>query len=126
MPRVVRDPDTAVVIAAAMKVHSVLGPGLLESAYEICLEHELRLRGHRVRRQVPLPFTYEGARIDAGFRIDLVVEECVIVELKTVQKVLPIHEAQLLSYLRLSGHRKGLLINFFVPHLRDGIRRMVH
>ena len=115
---------TGQVIDAALKVHSRLGPGLLEGAYEACLAHELRVRGLRADAQVPLPVIYDGIRIEIGYRLDLLVEEAVIVELKTVRKLLPAHEAQLLSYLRLSGHRTGLLINFYVPRLKDGIRRM--
>jgi GxxExxY protein len=113
------------VVDAAMKVHSALGPGLLESAYEACLAHELRSGGLRVVTQVPLPVLYHGTRIEVGFRADLIVEGSVIVEVKAMAKLLPIHQAQLLSYLRLSGHRVGLLINFHVPRLRDGIRRVV-
>jgi GxxExxY protein len=114
------------VVDAAMRVHSVLGPGVLESAYEACLAHELRSRGLTVRCQVPLPVLYEGASIELGYRLDLLVEDVVIVELKTVSKLLPIHHAQLLSYLRLSRRPVGLLINFHVPRLRDGIRRIVN
>ena len=114
------------VVDAAMKVHSKLGPGLLESAYEACLAHELRTRGFRVHVQGPLPITYEGVRIELAYRIDLLVDEAVVVELKSVEKLRPIHEARLLSYLRLSGHRVGLLINFHVPRLKDGIRRMLN
>ena len=114
------------VVDAAMKVHSALGPGLLESAYEACLAHELRVRGLRVRTQVPLAVVYDGVRIEMGYRLDLLVEESVIVELKTVTKLRPIHDAQLLSYLKLSGHRVGLRINFHVPRLKDGIRRMLN
>jgi GxxExxY protein len=114
------------VVDAAMKVHSALGPGLLESAYQACLAHELRTRGRRVRVQVPLPVVYEGIRVEVGYRLDLLVDDAVIVEAKAVARLLPIHDAQLLSYLRLSGHRVGLLINFHVPHLRDGIRRLVN
>jgi GxxExxY protein len=114
------------IIRAALKVHSSLGPGLLESAYEACLAHELRADGLRVLVQPSLPVVYDGVHIDAGYRLDLLVEESVIVELKTVARLLPIHEAQLLSYLRLSGLAVGLLINFHVPRLRDGIRRMVN
>jgi GxxExxY protein len=113
------------VVDAAMKVHSALGPGLLESAYEACLAHELRSGGLRVASQVPLPVLYHGTRIEVGFRADLIVEDSVIVEVKAIAKVLPIHEAQLLSYLRLSRRRVGLLINFHVPRLKDGIRRVV-
>jgi GxxExxY protein len=114
------------VIYAAMKVHSALGPGLLENAHEACLLHELRSRGVKVESQVTMPVVYGGTRIDVGYRIDLLVEDAVIVELKAVEKIIPIHEAQLLSYLKLSGKRVGLLINFHVLHLRDGIKRMVN
>jgi GxxExxY protein len=114
------------IVDAAIKVHSALGPGLLESAYETCLEHELRKRGHRVLTQVPLPVTYEGIRIELGYRMDVIVDDAVVVELKTVTRVIPVHQAQLLSYLRLSGKRVGLLINFHVLHLKDGISRMVN
>jgi GxxExxY protein len=114
------------VVDAAMKVHSALGPGLLESAYQACLAHELRKRGLTVRAQLPVPIIYDGVQIELGYRIDLVVEDAVVVELKAVSNVLPIHEAQLLSHLKLSGHRVGLLINFHVQHLKDGIKRMVN
>ena len=113
------------VVDAAMRVHSVLGPGLLESAYEACLAHELRSRGLQVATQIGLPVVYEGVRLDLVYRIDLSVEDAVIVEIKAVEAIAPIHEAQLLSYLKLSGKRVGLLINFNVLHLRDGIKRMV-
>lgn len=108
-----------------MKVHTVLGPGLLESAYHACLLHELLKCGHRVASQVGLPVVYDGEKIDLGYRIDLIVEHTVIVEIKCVDAINPVHHAQLLSYVRLSGRRVGLLINFHVAHLRDGIRRMV-
>ena len=114
------------VVDAAMRVHSALGPGLLEGAYEACLAYELRKRKLSVFAQLPLPVVYEGVRIEMGYRIDLLVDDAVIVELKAVVKLLPIHEAQLLSYLKLSGYRVGLLINFHVPHLKDGITRMVN
>jgi len=114
------------IVNAAMKVHTALGPGLLGGAYEACLAHELRKRGLRVRTQVVLPIVYDGVRLDAGYRVDLLVEEVVIVELKAVVRVLPIHEAQMLSYLRLSGCKVGLLINFHVRQLRHGITRLVH
>ncbi len=114
------------VVDAAMKVHTVLGPGLLESAYEACLAYELRKRGRKVFSQVELPVIYEDVKLDVGYRIDLLVDECVIVELKAVEKVLPLHEAQLLSYLKLSGKKLGLLINFNVPRLKQGIKRMVN
>lgn len=114
------------IVDAAMKVHTALGPGLLESAYEVCLQHELVQRGLSVRSQVTLPVEYDGVKLDAGYRIDLLVEDAVIVELKSVERLLPIHDAQLLSYLKLSGRQVGLLINFNVLHLKDGIRRMVN
>ena len=116
---------TGAVISAAMKVHSHLGPGLLESAYEACLAHELRKQGFRVARQVGLPVIYDGEQIDLGYRIDLIVEDLVIIEIKSVEAINPVHQAQLLSYIRLSGRNVGLLINFHVAHLRDGIKRMV-
>jgi GxxExxY protein len=116
---------TGSVIAAAIKVHSVLGPGLLESAYQACLSHELRNRGFKVVTEVPLPLVYEGQKVEIGYRIDLVVEGKLIVEVKSVDAVHPIHEAQLLSYMRLSGIGIGLLINFNVLQLRNGIKRMV-
>ena len=114
------------VVDAAMKVHSILGPGLLESAYEGCLAHELRKRGFYVLHQLELPVVYDDACIDLGYRLDLLVNGVVVVEVKAVVKLLPVHNAQLLSYLKLSGHKVGLLINFNVAHLRDGIRRMVN
>lgn len=117
---------TGQVVDAAMKVHSVLGPGLLESAYEACLAHELTKRSLLVARQVSLPVVYDGVELDAGYRIDLLVEDQVVVELKTVSRLLPIHEAQLLSHLRLGRYRVGLLINFHVARLRDGIRRLAN
>jgi len=122
-PRVNR--ITGAVITAAMKVHSQLGPGLLESAYEACLAHELRKQGFAVAQQVGLPVIYDGERIELGYRIDLIVEDRVIVEVKCVEAINPVHQAQLLSYIRLSGRNVGLLINFHVAHLRDGIQRMV-
>ena len=114
------------VVDAAMRVHSALGPGLMEGASEACLAHELRKRGLRVLVQQPLPVVYDGIRIELGYRADLLVNDAVVVELKAVAKLLPIHEAQLLSYLKLSDLRVGLLINFHVPHLKDGIKRMVN
>lgn len=114
------------IVDAAMRVHSRLGPGLLESAYQACLAHELRLRGLTDGVQVGLPVEYEGLRVEAGYRIDLLVENVVIVELKAVEAIHPIHRAQLLSYLRLSHRRVGLLINFNVKHLRDGIVRLIN
>jgi GxxExxY protein len=113
------------IISSAMHVHSVLGPGLLESAYQGCLAHELRKRGFEVATQVGLPVVFDGEKIELGYRIDLVVENLVIVEIKSVDTIHPVHQAQLLSYMRLSGIGVGLLINFYVTHLRDGIKRMV-
>jgi GxxExxY protein len=103
--------------------HSLLGPGLLESAYQTCLAHELRKRALYVATQVGLPLVYEGEKLDLGYRIDLLVENLVIVEIKCVDAIHPVHEAQLLSYLRLSGKNVGLLINFHVARLKDGIKR---
>jgi GxxExxY protein len=114
------------IIEAALRVHTVLGPGMLESAYETCLAFELLRRGMGVERQKPLPLVYDGIALDAGYRLDMLVNGDIIVELKAVEKIHPLHEAQLLSYLRLSGKTLGLLINFNVLHLRDGIRRMVN
>jgi GxxExxY protein len=116
----------SVVVDAAIEVHRILGPGLLESAYEAALAHELGLRGISVERQVLLPVHYKGEYLDAGFRLDLVVGKLLIVELKAVQHIEPIHEAQLLTYLRLSGLWLGLLLNFNVPLMKNGIRRMVN
>ena len=113
------------VVDAAIKVHSVLGPGLLERAYQVCLAHELGKRGIRVRAEVPMPVRYDGPELDLAYRIDLLVEACVVVEIKAVAKILPVHEAQLLSQLKLSDHRVGLLINFNVARLKDGIVRRV-
>src|SRR5271157_3040629 len=113
------------IVASAMHVHSVLGPGLLESAYQGCLAHELRKRGFEVSTQVGLPVVFDGEKIELGYRIDVVVENLVIVEIKSVDTLHPVHQAQLLSYMRLSGIGVGLLINFHVAHLRDGIKRMV-
>ena len=108
-----------------MTVHSTLGPGLLESAYQACLAHEIRSRGIEVASEVPLPVVYQGKKLEVGYRIDLVVEGRVVIEVKSVETIHPIHEAQILSYMRLSGISVGLLINFNVLHLRDGIKRMV-
>jgi GxxExxY protein len=117
---------SGLIIEAAMRVHSVLGPGLLESAYEACLLHELRKPGLKVLSQVSLPVLYDSLNIDAGYRVDLIIDDSVIVELKAVEKLLPVHEAQLLSYLKLSRKKLGLLINFNVVHLKDGIKRMAN
>src|SRR5437867_12184284 len=112
------------VVDAAYAVHRALGPGLLESVYEICLVHELAKRGLNVDRQVSLPVVYDTVRLDAGLRLDLVVEQQSVIELKAVEALLPVHEAQLLTFLKLSGRRLGLLINFNVPLIKQGIRRL--
>lgn len=117
---------TGQVLDAAMKVHTFLGPGLLESTYEACLSYELRKRGLKVLNQVPVQVVYEGIQPEVGYRADLLVDDSVIVELKAVEKLAPIHEAQLLSYLKPSRMRVGLLINFHELHLKDGIRRRVN
>lgn len=114
------------VVDAALTVHKALGPGLLESVYETALSHELMKRGLQVQRQVPVTFVYDGQRYDEGFRIDLLVAECIIVELKSVEKVHPVHKKQLLTYLRLSEKRLGLLINFNCALLKEGITRVVN
>ena len=116
---------TGKIISAAIEVHSTLGPGLLESAYEACLFHELRSRGLACRRQVDLPVAYKGVKIDCGYRVDLLVEEKVVIELKTADELRPIHEAQILTYMKLGGWRVGLLMNFHAPKLVDGLRRFV-
>ncbi|MBZ5704174.1 MAG: GxxExxY protein [Acidobacteriia bacterium] len=120
-----RDPRTSPIIGAAIEVHRALGPGLLESTYEECLCHELRLRGLEFRRQVAIPVLYKGVSLDCGYRLDLVVQDEVVLELKSVEQLLPVHEAQLLTHLKLSGKRVGLLINFNVPLLTEGISRKV-
>jgi len=120
-----RDPVSATVIGAAIEVHRVLGPGLLESAYEECLCHELSLRGIAFERQLALPVNYKGVKLDCGYRLDIVLPGKLVIEVKAVEALAPIHDAQLLTYLKLSGIRTGLLLNFNVPLLRDGIRRLV-
>jgi GxxExxY protein len=115
-----------VIVDAAFKVHTTLGPGLLESVYEAALEYELKKRGLRVGRQVSLPVVYEDVRLDEGFRIDLLVEDKVIIELKSVEQVAPVHKKQLLTYLRLADKRLGLLINFGAALIKDGISRVVN
>ena len=120
-----KDPRTSAIIGAAIEVHRHLGPGLLESAYEECLCHELHLRGIDFRGQIDLPVEYKGLKLDCGYRLDLIVHEEVVVELKCVERVLPVHEAQLLTYMMLTGKRVGLLINFNVPLLANGITRRV-
>ena len=114
------------IIAAAMKVHAAVGPGLLESAYETCLLYELEKQGLPVRRQVSIPIHYEDLTIDNGYRVDLLVGEQVLVELKAVEAIQPVHRGQLLSYLRLGGFKLGYLLNFHVARMRDGIVRMAN
>ena len=116
---------TEAILGGAIEVHRHLGPGLLESAYEECLARELELRGLRFERQIPLPLEYKGVKLDVGYRIDLLVENIVVVELKAVEKLIPIHESQLLTYLRLAGKQVALLINFNTRLLKDGIVRRV-
>ena len=117
---------TEAIIGSAINVHKGLGPGLLERTYEVCLVHELVKMGLKTQAQVPLPVHYDGIRLDAGYKIDLLVEDRVIVELKAVDALHPLHEAQLLSYLKLSGKKLGLLINFNVRMLKNGIKRIAN
>ena len=114
------------IIEAAIRVHTALGAGLLESTYSACLYYQLTVDGLHFEHQVRLPVVYQGVTVEAGYRIDFLVENCVVVELKAVEKLLPLHVAQLLTYLKLSERPVGLLINFNVPHLRQGIRRVVN
>jgi GxxExxY protein len=114
------------ILGAAIKIHSTLGPGLLESAYETCLLYELEKEGLAGRRQVPIAIRYEGLAIDNGYRVDLLIGGLVVVELKAVEALLPVHRSQLLSYLRLGGFKLGYLLNFNVARMRDGIVRMVN
>jgi GxxExxY protein len=113
------------VVDSAFKVHSALGPGLLESVYEVCLAHELSRRGLKFQTQVAFPVVYDGIRLDSGLRIDLLVENRLVVELKAVETMTSLYEAQLLSYLKLAQNRLGLLINFNVSKIKDGIKRIV-
>ena len=117
---------TGEVIGAAIEVHKILGPGLLESAYEECLSHELNLRNIKFDRQKELPVEYKGFKIDCNYRMDLLIENQLVLELKACDNLQPIHEAQLLTYLKLSGHKLGLLINFNVLLLKDGIKRIAN
>ena len=114
------------VVDSAIQVHKALGPGLLESAYEACMVHELESRGIQVSRQVKMPIHYKGVKLDAGYRVDLLLENSVVVELKMVQSILPIHQAQLLSYLKLGNFRLGYLLNFHVYRMKEGIKRMLN
>jgi GxxExxY protein len=120
------DELTDQVIGACIEVHRALGPGLLESAYEECLCHELSLRKLAFERQVPMPVAYKAVKLDCGYRLDIVVERRLVLELKTVETLLPIHQAQLLTYLKLSGMTYGLLVNFHVPVLKHGLKRIVN
>jgi GxxExxY protein len=113
------------VIGAAIEVHKALGPGLLESAYEECLAHEMSLRELAFKRQQDIPVIYKNVQVECGFRLDFLVSNLVVVELKAVERLLPAHEAQLITYLKLTGKRLGLLMNFNMPKLRDGIKRLV-
>lgn len=113
------------ILAAALEVHRALGPGLLESTYEICLAHALAKRGHKVDRQLALPIVFDDMPLDAGYRIDMLVDDTVVIEVKAVEAVAPIHEAQLLTYMRHSGRQLGYLINFNVPLLKQGIRHRI-
>ena len=119
-------PLTSEIIQAALRVHSTLGPGLLESAYRACLVHDLRLHNIQVTTELILPVSYLGKPIDVGYRIDLLVDQVVVVELKAIAQLLPVHRAQVLSYLRFGRYPVGLLINFHVARLRDGIQRIVN
>ena len=114
------------IIGASIEVHKALGPGLLESAYERCLCHELNQRGLSFENQKPLPVTYKGQKLDCGYKLDVVVKNAIILELKSCEQIEPIHKAQLLTYLKLSGLKLGLLLNFNVPVMRDGIVRIVN
>ena len=113
------------VLGSALKVHTALGAGCLESTYDACLCYQLAADGIRFRHQVRLPILYNGVQLEAAYRVDFIIENCVLVELKAVEKLLPLHLAQVLTYLKLSDHQLGLIINFNVPHLRDGIRRVI-
>lgn len=117
---------TGRIIGLAMRVHTVLGPGLLESAYEECLYYELKKNGLKVEKQKPLPLVYEEVHLECGYRVDLLVENKIIVEIKALESLHPIHSSQLLTYLKLSNCKLGLLINFNIPHLKDGIKRIAN
>ena len=120
------DQITHRIIGAAIEVHKILGPGLLESAYEACLAYELRQLGYKIEQQKPLPVIYKDVKLDCGYRLDLVVEDAVIIEIKAIEQIAPIHDAQLISYLRLADKRVGLLINFHVQLLKNGVKRIVN
>jgi GxxExxY protein len=114
------------IVDAAIKIHKSLGPGLLESTYQACMLHELRRRGLKVECEIPQPIFYEGVTIDAAYRLDMLVEDCVIIENKTVENILPIHQAQLLTYMKLRGCKLGFILNWKVIQMRAGIKRMVN
>ena len=114
------------VVEAAYKLHTGLGPGIFETVYEVTLAHELRKRGYRVERQVPVPIIWDGLKFDEGFRADLIIDDCVLVELKSIQALEPVHSKQVLTYLRLTNKRLGLLINFGESRIKDGIKRIVN
>ena len=114
------------VVEAAYKLHTGLGPGIFETVYEVTLAHELRKRGYRVERQVPVPIIWDGLKFDEGFRADLIIDDCVLVELKSIQALEPVHSKQVLTYLRLTNKRLGLLINFGESRIKDGIKRVVN
>jgi len=114
------------IVDSAIRVHRALGPGLLESAYQICLAYELKKRGLRVECEIPFPVIYDDIEIDAGYRADMLVEDCIIVENKTVDEIIPIHQAQLITYLKLSGKHLGFLLNWNVPLMKQGIKRIVN
>jgi GxxExxY protein len=120
-----KDPLTEKIIGFAIDVHRALGPGLLESAYEECLCYDLNQAALKIQRQVPLPVVYKGVKLDCAYRMEVVVENEVIIEIKTVEHLLPIHQAQLITYLKLSGYKKGLLLNFYSSVLKNGIKRIV-
>jgi len=120
------DEIASAVVDSAIEVHRNLGPGLLESVYEVCLEQELISAGLKVSRQVPVPIIYKGVKMEKAFYIDLLVEEEIIIELKVVEKVLPVHEAQLISYLKLADKRLGFLMNFNAPLMKNGIKRRIN
>ena len=117
---------SGVIVDAAFKIHSTLGPGLLESVYEAVLQRELMKRGLKAGRQVPVPIRYEDMEFDEGFRADLIVEKCIVVELKSVEEIAPVHSKQVLTYCRLLDYRLGLLINFGAPLIKDGIKRIIN
>jgi GxxExxY protein len=120
------EPIAREIVDTAIRVHTRLGPGMLEGAYEACVEYELGKRSLRVKKQVPMPLRYDNLTLDIGYRLDLLVEDAVVIELKSVHQFLPIHTAQLLSYLRAGDYRIGFLLNFNTVHMRDGIKRVVN